>query len=89
VAQALGDAARRDGPQVAATYVPITNLPEPTQSKSEVIAVLTLKEAALRLGISTSEVEAMVASGKVRSLMAGWPVMIPSTEIERLASLRH
>ena len=88
VRQALGDAARRDEPQVA-KFVPTTKALEPPQPKGEAIGVLTFREAATRLGISTDEVEAMVASGKVMSLMAGWTVMIPSTEIKRLASLRH
>jgi hypothetical protein len=35
VLQALGDAARRDGPQAAATYVPSAKLTEPIQVKDE------------------------------------------------------
>jgi hypothetical protein len=57
VQQALGDAARREGSQVA-KYAPTTKAPEPPQSRSEAIDVLTLKEAATRLGITTSEMEA-------------------------------
>jgi hypothetical protein len=83
VAQALGDAARRDGPQVA-KFVPTTNAPEPQQPRSEAIAVLTLREAATRLGISTSEMEAMVKGGAVRSVVAGWTTMVPTSEVERL-----
>jgi len=84
VAQALGDAAQRDGPQVAATYVPITKPPETTQSKSEAIDVLTLREAATRLGISRGEVEAMVRRGAVKSVVAGWTMFVPTSEVGRL-----
>jgi hypothetical protein len=37
-----------------------------------------------RLGISTGEMEAMVRRGTVRSLMAGWTVVVPAIEVERL-----
>jgi argonaute-like protein implicated in RNA metabolism and viral defense len=84
VAQALGDAARRDGPQVAAIYVPFTKPPEPTKSKNEAIGVVTLREAATRLGISTDELERMVAVGKVKTLMAGWTMVVPVSEVGRL-----
>jgi hypothetical protein len=86
VAQALGDAARRDGPQMTAAYVPITKPPEPTQPKSDGIGVLTLREAATRLGITTSELEAMVKRGTVKSPLAGWTVVVPSREVEQLRS---
>ncbi len=86
VAQALGEAARRDGPCVAATYIPITKSPEPTQRKSEAIGVLTVREAATRLGITTGEVERMVASGALKSLMAGWTVVVPTSELAKLQS---
>jgi len=51
VQQALGDAARRDGHKVA-KFVPTTKAPEPPQPKNEAIGVLTMREAAARLGIS-------------------------------------
>jgi excisionase family DNA binding protein len=85
VAQALGDAARRDGPQVE-KFVPTTKAPEPPQPKNEAIGVLTVREAATRLGISISEMEAMVKRGAVKSLMAGWTVVVPTSEVERLRS---
>jgi hypothetical protein len=84
-AQALGDAARRDGPQ-AVKFVPTTKSPEPTQPKSEAIGVLTLREAATRLGISTGEMEAMVKRGTVKSVVAGWTTMVVASEVERLRS---
>jgi argonaute-like protein implicated in RNA metabolism and viral defense len=88
VAQALGDAARRDGPQ-AAKFVPTTKAPETAQPKSEAIGVLTAREAATRLGISTSEMEAMVKRGAVKSVVAGWTTMVPTSEVERLNSTTH
>jgi excisionase family DNA binding protein len=45
--------------------------------------VLTLREAALRLGITTDEVEAMLRRGAVPSLMAGWTVVVPTREVEK------
>jgi excisionase family DNA binding protein len=80
-----GDAARRDGPQVA-KYLPTTKAPEPPQPKNEAIGVLTVREAAMRLGISTGELEGMVKRGTVKSLMAGWTVVVPISEIDRLRS---
>ncbi len=81
VAQALGDAARRDEPPQVAKFVPTPNASEPPQPGSEAIGVLTLKEAATRLGISTSEMEAMVKRGEFRTVEAGWTVMIVSAEV--------
>lgn len=43
-----------------------------------------LREAALRLGISTDEMEAMVERGTVKSLVAGWTVMVLTSEVARL-----
>jgi hypothetical protein len=82
--QALGGAVRRDGPP-GPKYVPTTKPTEPVQVTSEAIAVLTLKEAAVRVGMSTREMEAMVACGAVKSLVAGWTVVIPTIEVERLS----
>jgi hypothetical protein len=83
VAQALGDAARRDAPQ-ATKFVPTTNPTEAVQVRSEAIAVLTMREAATRLGISTAEMEAMVKRGTVKSVVAGWTAMVPTSEVRRL-----
>jgi hypothetical protein len=46
--------------------------------------VLTLREAATRLGIDTGEMEAMVERATVKSLMVGWTVVVPTSEVERL-----
>jgi excisionase family DNA binding protein len=84
VAQALGDSVRRDAPRVA-KFVPTTEPPQHVQGRSEAIAVLTMREVATRLGISTDEMEAMVKRGAVKSLMAGWTVLVPTSEVVRLA----
>jgi hypothetical protein len=69
---------------------PKSKLPEPSyrtavplhpSERSE--RVLTIGEAAARLGRSVSEMEAMVKRGTVKSLMAGWTVVIPTIEVER------
>jgi hypothetical protein len=53
----------RDTPQ-AAKFVPTTTPTEPIQVKDESVLVLTIGEAALRLGISTDEMEALVRRGR-------------------------
>jgi hypothetical protein len=80
----LADAVRRDRPEVGAGYVQITKPPEPTESKSDAICVLTMREAATRLGISTSEMKAMVKRGAVKSVVAGWTVTVVAGEVERV-----
>ena len=57
---------------------------EPDQVADESVLVLTLRVAAIRLGITTGEMESMVKSGKVKSLTAGWTTIIPVSEVERL-----
>jgi len=47
-----------------------------------------LREAATRLRISTGEMEAMVKQGTVMSLIAGWKVVVPTSEVERLSRAR-
>jgi hypothetical protein len=84
VDQALGDVSQRDGPRMASKYMPITKPTKPVQPKSEPIGVLTLRESAVRLGLSTDEMEALVKQGSVKTLMAGWTVFVPSNEIEKL-----
>jgi hypothetical protein len=46
--------------------------------------VLTVQEDAARVGLSSNQLERMVATGAVRSLTAGWTTMIPLSEVERL-----
>jgi excisionase family DNA binding protein len=83
VAQALGDAARRDQLQVR-KFAAIAKPGERVEVKMEAIPVLTISEAATRLGITKDELEAMVKRGTVKSLMAGWTVVVPTSEVERL-----
>jgi hypothetical protein len=53
-------------------------------SRDESVLVLTIHEAATRLGISTSEMEAMVERGAVKSVVAGWTVMVLSADVNPL-----
>jgi len=57
----------------------------PIRRPPDTVAVLTLGETAARLGLSRSELERMIAAGKVETLTAGLARMIPMTEVERLA----
>jgi excisionase family DNA binding protein len=67
-------------------YVPVTKPTDSVKVKSESVLVLTIREAATRLGIGTDEMEGMVKSGKVKTLTAGWTVVVPASEVERLKS---
>jgi hypothetical protein len=64
-------------------FVPTTKPMEPVQVKDESVLVLTMREAATRLGISTSEMEAMIARGEARTVVAGWTVMVVSIDLSR------
>jgi hypothetical protein len=89
VQQALGAAARREvGPQVA-KFSSTTKPPEPIQVEDESVLVLTIGEAATRLRISTSEMDAMVKHGTVKSVVAGLTTMVPTSEVERLPQVRR
>ena len=46
--------------------------------------VLTLGEAAARLGVGRDDLEAMIAAGKVEALPTGYTRTIPTREIARL-----
>jgi excisionase family DNA binding protein len=46
--------------------------------------VLTLGEAAVRLGVSRAQIEAMIAARKIEALPTGFTRTIPVREIERL-----
>ncbi|HEY3085909.1 MAG TPA: helix-turn-helix domain-containing protein [Candidatus Dormibacteraeota bacterium] len=67
-----------------ARYVPVTPLPQRDETPSEAVYVLSLGEAAARLGISRRELEAMIAAGKIEALPTGFTRMIPTTEVKRL-----
>jgi plasmid maintenance system antidote protein VapI len=76
---------RRDQLQVG-KFVATAKPGERVEVKMEAISVITISEAATRLGISTSEMEAIVKSGKVKSLTAGWTVVVPIDEVQKLRS---
>jgi excisionase family DNA binding protein len=46
--------------------------------------VLTVGEAATRLGVARATLEAMIDAGKVEALPTGFTRMIPTREVERL-----
>jgi excisionase family DNA binding protein len=46
--------------------------------------VLTIGEAAVRLGMSRDELEAMIERGVVKALPTGFTSMIPTAEVEQL-----
>jgi excisionase family DNA binding protein len=52
--------------------------------RSESVAVLSLGEAAARLGVARAHLEAMIDRGAVEALPTGFTRMIPTTEVERL-----
>lgn len=58
-----------------------TQAPIPTEAtdvgRNESIGVLTVKEAAPRLGRGTTGMEGMIARGAVKTLVAGWTTAIP------------
>jgi len=83
---ALGDAVCGESPKAAAIYLPLTKPTEPVPVHDESVIVLTLREAAMRLGITTGEMESMVKRRTVKSLTAGWTTMIPVSEVARLSS---
>ena len=84
--KALGDAAKPNQPQ-ATKYVGDTR-PEPVHRSTESIGVWTLGEVAVKLQITRAEVERMIAAGRLTGLRAGWTVMVPSVEVERLLRQR-
>jgi excisionase family DNA binding protein len=52
--------------------------------RDESVRVLSLGEAAARLGVSRPELEAMIAAGKIEALPTGYTRMIPTREVDRL-----
>ena len=50
------------------------------------VGVLSLGEAAQRLGMSRVELEAMIDAGKIKALPTGYTRMIPTSEVERLTT---
>jgi excisionase family DNA binding protein len=64
--------------------MPASATERPPERPDESQRVLSLGEAASRLGMSRSELEAMIAAGKVEALPTGFTRMIPTREVERL-----
>jgi excisionase family DNA binding protein len=66
-----------------------TPMPEPSgpvwAAHGPGVGVLSLGEAAARLGVSRSELEAMIAAGKIEALTTGFTRMVPTSEVARLA----
>lgn len=59
--------------------------PAPVKSDSSASEyVLSLGEAAARLGITRETLEAMIVAGKVKALPTGYTRMVPTREVERL-----
>jgi hypothetical protein len=52
------------------------------------IGVLTIGEAAQRLGMSQVELEAMIARGQVETLPTQFIRVVPTSEVERLMHAR-
>lgn len=85
VKAALGESARRDHPEQRTPNAVLPAYGKPIQpAKNESVLVLTMREAAVRLGISTGELEAMIARGRIKTLIAGWTTVIPTSEVHRL-----
>lgn len=59
----------------------------PTRHPSERVEyVLSLGEAAARLGISRAQIEALIEAGKVEALPTGLTRMVPTRDVERLTN---
>jgi excisionase family DNA binding protein len=66
--------------------------PEPQQPRADpygvVERVLSLGEAAQRLGVSRGELERMIDTGKIEAVPTGFTRMIPTREVDRLSHPR-
>ena len=70
-------------PKKSKSYVqPAPRPVEPRRDES--VRVLSLGEAAVRVGVSRAELEALIAAGKIEALPTGYTRMIPTSEVERL-----
>lgn len=67
--------------------LPTWTTERPPDRPDESERVLSLGEAAARLGVTRPELEAMIAAGKIEALPTGFTRMIPTREVERLG--RH
>lgn len=75
-------------PKKSPRYMPLSQ-PAPELRRDESIGVLTLGEAAARLGLSRDELERLIEARKIETvLVGGLTRMIPTREVERLATRR-
>jgi len=75
-----------DGKPILRAATPYVEPEAPAQERpSEAVGVLTKGEAAARLGVSRSQLEAMIAAGKIEALPTGFTRMTQTGEIERLS----
>jgi hypothetical protein len=72
-----------DGPPVA-RYLPTAPQQQRQEPPGQGMGVLSLGEAAARLGMSRAELETTIVAGKIEALPTGFTRMIPTTEVERL-----
>ena len=74
-----------DGKPISKARTPHVKPEAPPQARpSEAVGVLTLGEAAVRLGVTRGELEAMIAAGKIEALPTGYTRMVPSREVARI-----
>jgi hypothetical protein len=72
-------------PPKAMTAPPKLPAPAPFPPRpSESIGVLSLGEAAARLSMSRTQLEALIDAGKVEALPTGYTVMVPTREVDWL-----
>ena len=68
---------------------PTTSASASSSVSSPGIRVLSIGEAAARLGMSRRQLEALIDRGAVTALPTGFTRMIPTAEVERLGQLRQ
>jgi hypothetical protein len=84
-AAALGRDPEAVAPRGTARYVPAEPPQQRQPTPREALAVLSLGEAAVRIGVSRRELAAMIAAGKIEALPTGFTQMILTREVERLS----
>jgi excisionase family DNA binding protein len=76
-----------DPPKSSLLTPPKTSARASSFVESRGIGVLSIGEAAARLGMSRSKLAAMIDQGAVQALPTGFTRMIPTGEVERLQQL--
>jgi excisionase family DNA binding protein len=71
-------------PKSSTPAPPVPSADAPLTVENRAIGVLSLGEAAVRLGLSRPQLEAMIDRGLIEALPTGYTRMIPTTEVERL-----